>query len=161
MPLSAKAGPGGRLRLPSTSERDPLQTRHTRQPEPTIASAADIKYLVVVMVVVLCCVTPALSEEIVKITVRSSGTVLLDGKPTTLPALEQRFKVLKAANGQVWYHRENPPAEGPPVANAVVSLVIKYQLPVRFSARPDFSDTVEELIPPQGIAQPPSLVRPN
>jgi hypothetical protein len=110
-----------------------------------------LKHLVAATAVVLCWVAPALSEEIVKVTVRSSGTVLLDGKKVTLPALEKRFKALKAAKGTVWYHRQNPgAATAPKEATAVVELIIKYDLPVSLSANPDFSDYVDD----KGVSRP-------
>jgi hypothetical protein len=109
-----------------------------------------LKHLVAVIVVALCCVSPVLGAEIAKVTVQASGTVLLDGKPTTLPALEERFRALKAANGSVWYHRENPATEPPPQGTAVVQLIIKYQLPVSMSAKPDFSDYVDD----KGVSRP-------
>ena len=112
-----------------------------------------VKGLVVLLLVAVCCVAPALSAEpIAKVTVLASGTVLLDGKPTTLPALEERFKGLKAEGGAVWYHRDNPAAEPPPQGTAVVKLIIKYQLPVSMSAKPDFSDWVDD----KGVSRPRS-----
>jgi hypothetical protein len=119
--------------------------RRAVTPEPSM-----LKHLVAVLVVAVCCVSPALGAEIVKVSVQASGTVLLDGKPTTLPALEERFKALKAANGAVWYHRENPAAEPPPQGTAVVQLIIKYKLPVSMSAKPDFSDYVDD----KGVSRP-------
>jgi hypothetical protein len=110
-----------------------------------------LKHLVAAIAVLLCYVAPALCEEILKVTVRSSGTVLLDGKPVTLPALERRFKALKAGNGTVWYHRQDPAGASPPKeATAVVELIIKYQLPVSLSANPDFSDYVDD----KGVSRP-------
>ena len=110
-----------------------------------------VKGLVVLLLVAVCCVSPALSvEPVAKVTVLASGTVLLDGKPTTLPALEERLKSLKAEGGAVWYHRDNPAAEPPPQGNAVVKLIIKYQLPVSMSAKPDFSDWVDD----KGVSRP-------
>jgi hypothetical protein len=109
-----------------------------------------LRRLLVVIVVVLCCAAPALNEEILldeailKITVQSSGAVLLGGRPTTLAALEKRLKAFKAANGSIWYYRENPAGRAPPEATTVMGLIIKYRLPVRFSTKPDFSDYVDD-----------------
>jgi hypothetical protein len=115
-----------------------------------ISEPSMLKHLVAVLVVAICCVSSALGAEIIKVTVQASGTVLLDGKPTMLPALEERFKALKATNGSVWYHRENPAAEPPPQGTAVVQLIIKYKLPVSMSAKPDFSDYVDD----KGVSRP-------
>ena len=48
------------------------------------------------------------------------------------------------------YYRENPAQEPPPSAMAAVKLVIKYRLPVSFSSKPDFSDTVD---PSTGVSR--------
>ena len=53
--------------------------------------------------------------------------------------------------GEVWYYRDNPAQEPPPRAMAAVQLVIKYQLPVSFSSKSDFSDTVD---PSTGVSRP-------
>jgi hypothetical protein len=92
----------------------------------------------------------AAAEPIARIIVLASGAVLLDGAPTTLPALDARLQSLKAAGGVVWYHRENPASEPPPQGNAVVKMIIKHQLPVSMSARPDFSDWVDG----KGVSHP-------
>jgi hypothetical protein len=109
------------------------------------------KPLIAVLAVVLCSVAPVVSAEpVAKVTVLASGVLLLDGQPTTLPALDERLKALKAANGAVWYHRQNPAAEPPPQGTAAVQLIIKHQLPVSMSARPDFSDYVDK----DGVSRP-------
>jgi hypothetical protein len=110
-----------------------------------------LRHLVTLLVVVLGSVAPAVSgEPVAKVTVLASGAVLLDGKPTTLPALDERLKALKAANGAVWYHRQNPASEPPPQGTAVVQMIIKHQLPVSMSAKPDFSDYVDR----DGVSRP-------
>ena len=60
-----------------------------------------LKHLVAVLIVALCNVSPAVGSEVARVTVMASGVVLLDGKPTTMPALEERLKTLKTANGAV------------------------------------------------------------
>jgi hypothetical protein len=90
------------------------------------------------------------AERVARITVFSSGAVQLDGRPTTLPALDEDLRKLKADGGVVWYHRENPASEPPPQGTAVIQLIIKHRLPVSMSARPDFSDYVDE----QGVSRP-------
>jgi hypothetical protein len=108
------------------------------------------KYLFALLVVALCWVSSAAGAEVAKVTVLSSGSLLLDGQPTTMRAIEERLKSLKAANGEVWYHRQNPAGEPPPQATAVVQLIIKYKLPVSMSAKPDFSDYVDA----KGVSRP-------
>lgn len=74
----------------------------------------------------------------------ASGTVQLDSRPTTIHSLDQELRKLKADNGVVWYHRENPASEPPPQGAAVIQFIIKHQLPVSMSTKPDFSDYVDE-----------------
>ena len=93
-----------------------------------------------------------IAEKIARIAVFSSGAVQLDGRPTTLPALDAELGKLKADKGVVWYHRENPASEPPPQGTAVIQLIIKHQLPVSMSTKPDFSDYVDE----KGVSRPRS-----
>lgn len=90
------------------------------------------------------------AERVAKIAVFSSGAVHLDGRPTTLPVLDAELQKLKADNGVVWYHRQNPASEPPPQGNAVIQMIIKHRLPVSMSAKPDFSDWVDE----KGVSRP-------
>lgn len=92
------------------------------------------------------------AEKIARIAVFSSGAVQLDGRPTTLPALDAELGKLKADKGVVWYHRENPASEPPPQGTAVIQLIIKHQLPVSMSTKPDFSDYVDD----KGVSRPRS-----
>ena len=66
----------------------------------------------------------------------------MDGKPATLESLR---KVLAAARGKVlvWYHRDpdQPQTEN---QRRVISLIIENKAPVSLSAKPDFSDYVDE-----------------
>lgn len=90
------------------------------------------------------------AERVAKVAVFASGAVQLDGRPTTLPALDEELKKLKADNGVVWYHRQHPASEPPPQGTAVIQMIIKHKLPVSMSARPDFSDYVDE----KGVSRP-------
>ena len=44
----------------------------------------------------------------------------------------------------VWYYRENPAADPPPNAMAVLDLVMRSRVPISMSSRPDFSDYIDE-----------------
>ena len=90
-------------------------------------------------------------DHVVQISALSNGTLLLDGKPTDLPTLEAALSRVHMVGGEVWYYRDNPAQEPPPSAMAAIQLVIKYQLPVSFSSKPDFSDTVD---PSTGVSRP-------
>ncbi len=50
----------------------------------------------------------------------------------------------------VWYHPQNPASEPPPQGPAVIQMIIKHQLPVSMSSRPDFSDYVDS----KGVSRP-------
>jgi hypothetical protein len=103
------------------------------------------------LVLAVVIVVPAsAAERVARIAVFSSGAVHLDGRPTTLPALDQELAKLKADNGAVWYHRQNPASEPPPQGTAVIQMIIKHQLPVSMSSRPDFLDYVDS----QGVSRP-------
>ena len=93
----------------------------------------------------------AAQDRVVKISALSNGTLLLDGTPTDLPTLEAALTRARRVGGEVWYYRDNPAQEPPPRAMAAVQLVIKYQLPVSFSSKSDFSDTVD---PSTGVSRP-------
>jgi len=102
-----------------------------------------------VLAVVMVCPGSA-AERVAKIAVLSSGSVQLDGRPTTLPALDEELGKLKADKGVVWYHRQNPASEPPPQGTAVIQMIIKHKLPVSMSAKPDFSDYVDD----KGVSRP-------
>src|SRR5215470_7341156 len=62
-----------------------------------------------------------LAQPVAKVAVSAFSAIALNGKRTTLAALDEEFKRLKAQSGVVWYHRENPASEPHPNATAVVS----------------------------------------
>jgi hypothetical protein len=88
--------------------------------------------------------------KVVKISVLSSGTVLLDGKPIGLADLDNALQAAKGENAVVWYYREAGLTEPPPQAKEVIDLIIKHRLPIRLSSKKDFSDAVDE----QGTSHP-------
>lgn len=87
-----------------------------------------------------------------KVSVTSAGAVRYDGRAVSLPELRRELASLAKAKGEVWYHRENPAAEPPPEALAVIDAIMQARLPVRFATKPDFSafdgDVVEPADPP-------------
>jgi len=89
-------------------------------------------------------------SPVIKISVLESGAVLADGAAIELSDLDRRLAEIEQAHGVVWYFRENPAAEPPPVAQQVISLIVSHRLPVSMSSRPDFSD----VIGPDGVSRP-------
>ena len=86
----------------------------------------------------------AQSPPVARVSVLSSGKLLLNGAPTELPTIEAEFQRIKKSQGAVWYYRENPQTEPPPQAKAIIRLVIEYGLPVSMSSKPDFTDYIDE-----------------
>jgi hypothetical protein len=78
-----------------------------------------------------------------KISVLSSGTVLLDGEPTGLANLAAAIQRAASPADCVLYYRENATGEPPAVSNEVLKLIIAKKLPVSLSTKPDFSDYVD------------------
>ena len=78
-----------------------------------------------------------------KISVQSSGAILLDGNPVDMEQLEDSLKKAKEANDVVWYYREASAAAPPPQAMQVIQLVVKHKLTVTLSSKSDFSDYVD------------------
>src|ERR1051325_10559758 len=98
--------------------------------------------LLAALVLLASLVSPAAAagERVARVAVFATGEVQLDGRAVTLGQLDRALRKLKADGGVVWYHRENPTAEPPPQASAVIQMIIKHHLPVSMSTRPDFSD---------------------
>ena len=82
--------------------------------------------------------------KVVKVKVSDSGGITADGQTVTLEQLAGKLAELAKAGGEVWYHRENPTGEPHPNAMKVISLVAANRLPVKLSAKPDFSDAVDD-----------------
>lgn len=72
-----------------------------------------------------------------------AGEIWCDDVRTSLGDLESRLAQLRAAQGVVWYYREDVDAEPAPEAMAVVRMVIEQRLPISMSTRPDFGDVVQ------------------
>jgi hypothetical protein len=113
---------------------------------------------------------------LLKISALASDALLLNGEPTDLDRLDQALAAAKAANAVVYYHRETPPAGASPKSTEVLNkatevlnmevlkLVVKHQLPVTLSTRPDFSDYVDGNGVPHprpDAATPPKLRMPE
>jgi hypothetical protein len=82
--------------------------------------------------------------EVLKIAVIRNGKVTANGKPTTTEALDSICRDLAGHKGEVWYYREAPKEEPHPIAVKILDIIIRYNLPVRLSSKPDYSDAINE-----------------
>lgn len=89
------------------------------------------------------------SGPVLKVFVGADESLMIDGEPATSDELTARLDALKASGGSVWYSRENPADEATPGAMMVMQMIVDRKLPVRLSARRDFSDVVG----PDGVSR--------
>jgi hypothetical protein len=82
------------------------------------------------------------SSPILKTAVLSDGRLLVDGAPSSIPALRNSLRNLAKEKGVVWYYREAASQEPPPIATEVINEVIHARVPIRLSTKPDYSDAV-------------------
>lgn len=83
------------------------------------------------------------AAPIARIRVSRAGEIWCDEVRTSLGDLAPRLAELRAANGVVWYYREDVDADPAPEAMAVVRMVIEQRLPISMSTREDFGDVVQ------------------
>lgn len=86
---------------------------------------------------------------ILRVAVFADGRLTVDGVPSTLTALQDSLRHVSAQHGVIWYYREAPQAEPPPIALGVMKELADSQLPLRLSSRPDYSDTLTASPPPR------------
>lgn len=80
---------------------------------------------------------------VLKISVLTSGVVLVNGERTMVPLLEPELVALKAQGGEVWYFREGDYAYPGPSGITLFGLLIKHRVRTSLSDRADFSDLEE------------------
>jgi hypothetical protein len=97
----------------------------------------------VVFIALVMAMSEVAASGVAKVSVLSSGKLLLNGLPAELSTIEAEFKKLQGAGGSIWYYRESAEGDLPPEAMSVMELAVKYKLPVSFSTKPDFSDYVD------------------
>lgn len=100
--------------------------------------------VLLIMLAIVCFAQDISRKKILKIKVLSSGQILLENKSVTLDKLEKELSRLKEKEGAIWYYREQDKAEPPEQAMRVMELVVKYNLPISLSSKPDFSDYIDE-----------------
>jgi hypothetical protein len=75
--------------------------------------------------------------------VSRAGEIWCDDVRTSLADLGHRLAQLRAAQGVVWYYREEAGDDPAPEAMAVVRMVVEQRLPISMSTRADFGDVVQ------------------
>ena len=90
------------------------------------------------------------SAPITRVSVLSSGKILLDGRAATPADVAQALEQTKTKRGGVWFYRASAGAEPPSEAVEVFKLIVDYKVPVSLSTKPDFSDYIDD----HGIARP-------
>lgn len=79
-----------------------------------------------------------------KIFVKKTGDVFLDGNITNMDVLSNALKDLVQKNGVVLYGRESSKdSEAPAIIKTVLDLVIQNRLPIRLCQESDFSDAID------------------
>jgi hypothetical protein len=80
---------------------------------------------------------------VTRIRVSRDGAIWCDDIRTSLADLGSRLAQLRAAQGVVWYYREEAGDDPAPEAMAVVRMVVEQRLPISMSTRADFADVVQ------------------
>jgi hypothetical protein len=88
--------------------------------------------------------------KVARIRVSGAGEIWCDDVRTSLADLGPTLAELRAAQGVVWYYREEAGDDPAPEAMAVVRMVVEQRLPISMSTRADFGDVVQ----PDGTAVP-------
>jgi len=83
-------------------------------------------------------------ESVLRISVLSSGRILLEGKKATLVTVNKALAKAQSAGKPVWYYRESGKGEPPIEAIEIVKLVVAHKLPISLSSKPDFSDYIDD-----------------
>jgi len=83
------------------------------------------------------------NAPVLKIALKANGAIVVDGVPSSLESLRDSISSIAQQKGVVWYYREAAHKEAPPQSAEIVKLIIENRVPVRLSARPDYSDSVD------------------
>ena len=86
---------------------------------------------------------PEPTMPVLKIQVFADGTIRAADAPATLQQLDQILAKHASDGGVVWYYREAAQSEPHENAMQVIQLIIKHQLSVSMSSKPDFSDYID------------------
>jgi len=76
---------------------------------------------------------------VMKIIVRSDGSVLVDGEATDLESIPAKLAVLRERKGVIWYYRANPDREPPPNSTDLFKMIMDARCSISFFMNEDFS----------------------
>jgi hypothetical protein len=83
-----------------------------------------------------------------RVSMLADGSLLIDGKVGSVKGLDTVLASLGQKGGRVWYYREQAGSEPSPELSAkikdILDVIIRHQLPVSLSTKPDFSDSIDE-----------------
>jgi predicted secreted protein len=82
--------------------------------------------------------SPKPAAPILRVRITQAGAIFLNGRAVSLDELDQPFAGAASAQGKVFYYRQNPEGEPPPIWRAVMNKIIDHRLPVRLCK--DFQD---------------------
>jgi hypothetical protein len=91
----------------------------------------------------------AADAPITRVSVLSSGKILVNDRPATSADVTRALEKARAQRGSVWFFRETTGAEPPPEAVEVFRLIVEHKVSLSLSTKPDFSDFIDD----QGIAR--------
>src|SRR5262245_50435710 len=94
--------------------------------------------------------SPGTLTTVLKVAVKTDGTVLVDGVACDLGKLDIKLGSLAVNKGEVWFYRENMRSEPHPVVNAIMDKIIKNGVRLSVSTKPDFSDYIDA----EGVVHP-------
>jgi hypothetical protein len=83
-------------------------------------------------------------KSALRISVLSSGRILLEGKKATLAKVKKALAKAQSARSLVWYYRESGKGRPPIEAIEIVKLVVEHNLPISLSSKSDFSDYIDD-----------------
>ena len=91
-------------------------------------------------------------DSALRISVLSSGKILLDGKgkKVTISEVKKALTRVNSETGAVWYYRESGKGEPPNAAIEIFKVMVESKLPISLSSKPDFSDYIDD----QGESRP-------
>ena len=83
-------------------------------------------------------------DSALRISVLSSGKILLDGKKVTISEVKKALTRVNSETGAVWYYRESGKGEPPDAAIEISKVMVESKLPISLSNKPDFSDYIDD-----------------